>query len=449
MGVGTEAITTVSIPTGFFHMKTSALSEFYKKPLEERVKLVQAFADLSDEEVKQLLQFGALDFETANRMIENVFSTFGFPLGIATNFIVNQKEILVPMALEEPSVVAAASNAARLARPTGGFVTDSDEPVMIGQIQLVELKDAKRAKQEIQKHKQELLDAANAVDATLVKFGGGVREIDPVILDTQQGDMLVVDLLVDVRDAMGANAINTIAERLTPRIEELSGGKARLRIISNLAVHRKSRAKAVWKKEDLAVDSPTMKASGDEVVQRILEAYAFADADPFRACTHNKGIMNGIDAVAIATGQDFRALEAGAHTYAWYKTKTYKPLTQYYKDKEGNLVGEIELPTAVGIVGGAIKTHPIAKISMKLLGAKTARELGEIIAAVGLAQNFAAMRALATEGIQKGHMRLHARNIAVAGGATGKLIDTVAEQMIKEGNIRQQRAEELVKEHSK
>ena len=430
-------------------MKTSAISEFYKKSLVDRIACIKDFADLSDDEVMQLKQFGALDFETANRMIENVFSSHALPLGIATNFLVDQKEILIPMALEEPSVVAAASNAAKLCRQTGGFETEGDEPIMIGQIQLVKLPSAKKGQENIRKHKQELIDAANEVDATLVKYGGGVKEIDTSILDTIKGEMLIVDLLVDVRDAMGANAINTIAERLTPRLEELSGGQARLRIISNLAIHRKSRAKAVWKKEQLAVNTPEFKATGEEVVERILEAYAFADADPFRATTHNKGIMNGIDAVAIATGQDFRALEAGAHAYAWFKTKTYKPLTKYYKNKNGDLVGEIEIPTAVGLVGGAIKTHPIAKISIKLLKVKTAQEFGRVLACVGLAQNFAALRALATEGIQRGHMKLHAKNIAVAGGATGSLIDLVAEQMITEKNIRQARAEELVKEYSK
>src|SRR3989344_1322948 len=312
-------------------MKTSAISEFYKKSLVDRITCIRDLADLSDDEVMQLKQFGALDFETANRMIENVFSSHALPLGIATNFLVDQKEILIPMALEEPSVVAAASNAAKLCRQTGGFETEGDEPIMIGQIQLVKLPSAKKGQENIRKHKQELIDAANEVDATLVKYGGGVKEIDTSILDTIKGEMLIVDLLVDVRDAMGANAINTIAERLTPRLEELSGGQARLRIISNLAIHRKSRAKAVWKKEELAVNTPEFKATGEEVVERILEAYAFADADPFRATTHNKGIMNGIDAVAIATGQDFRALESGAHSYATFKNSEYKPLRSYFK----------------------------------------------------------------------------------------------------------------------
>lgn len=424
---------------------TSAIPEFYKKSLAERIDAVRQFADLSAEEVALLTQFGSLDFETADRMIENVYSTHALPLGIATNFIVNKTEVLVPMALEEPSVVAAASNAARLCRSTGGFVAESDSPVMQGQVQLVKLKDAKKARQNILAHKDELLEAANAVDATLVKYGGGMRDIQVRELKTKMGDMLSVDLLVDVRDAMGANAINTMAERLTPKLEELSGGSARLRIISNLAVHRLARVKATWKKEELAIDSVTFKATGDEVVERILEAYAFADADPFRAVTHNKGIMNGIDAVAIACGQDFRALEAGAHGYAWYREKTYKPLTRYAKDKAGNLVGEIELPLAVGLVGGAIKTHPVARVSVKLLRIKTAQELAQVFAAVGLAQNFAALRALATEGIQKGHMKLHAKNVAVAGGATGKQIDEIAQQLVREGNIRQARAEELVK----
>lgn len=429
-------------------MKTSGISEFYKKSLAERLQLVREFADLSEEEVAVLQKFGSLDFETANRMIENVVSTHPLPLGIATNFIVNQKEILVPMALEEPSVVAAASNAARLCRASGGFVADSDEPIMIGQVQLVKMKNPLQAKEKILKQKKELMGQANQVDATLVKYGGGMRDIQAKVLSTKAGDMVIVYLLVDVRDAMGANAINTMAERLTPKLEELSGGSARLRIISNLAVHRKSRAKAVWKKEELAITNPDFSASGEEVVERILEAYAFAEADPFRAVTHNKGIMNGIDAVAIATGQDFRALEAGCHGYAWFREQTYKPLTKYSKNSKGDLVGEIEIPTAVGLVGGAIKTHPVAKVSLKLLQVKTAQELGQVLAAVGLAQNMAALRALATEGIQKGHMKLHAKNIAVMGGAKGEQIDRIADQLIAEKNIRQSRAEELVQQFS-
>jgi len=411
--------------------------------------MLQDFASLTAEDLQVLQQFGALDFDTANRMIENVVSTHALPLGIATNFIVNQKEILVPMALEEPSVVAAASNAAKLCRSTGGFVTDSDAPVMIGQIQLVKMENATKAQENVILHKKELMQLANAADATLVKYGGGIRDIEARVLKTRMGEMLIVHLRVDVRDAMGANAVNTMAEKLTPRLQEISEGQARLRIVSNLAVHRLARAKAVWRKEELGVKTDSFSATGDEVVERILEAYAFAEADPFRATTHNKGIMNGIDAVAIATGQDFRALEAGAHAFAWFQHKEYRPLSRYSKDREGNLVGEIELPIAVGLVGGAIKTHPTAKVSLKLLKINSAQELAQVLAAVGLAQNFAALRALATEGIQRGHMTLHAKNIAVTAGAKGKQIDEIAAQLVAEKNVSVSRAGELLGKRKK
>lgn len=432
-------------------MKTSKLTKFYEKTLEERLLAIREFAGLSEDEVLVLKKFGALDFETANRMIENVYSTFPVPLGIATNFTVNGKQVLVPFALEEPSVVAAASNAARM---SSGFEANATEPVMIGQIQLVGVKDAKKAIDGIKKKEKELLKKANSGDSTLVKFGGGARKIEAREMKTSRGTMVVVHLLVDVRDAMGANAVNTMCERITPDIEKISGTQVRLRIISNLAVHRTVKAKTVWKKEvlgeDMAkrlgkenTDTENKAKIGSEVIERVLDAYEFAANDMYRACTHNKGIMNGIDAVVIATGNDFRAIEAGAHAFASISGE-YKPLTKYYKDKNGDLAGEIELPMAVGLVGGATKTHPVAKISVKILGVKTAKELAEIIAAVGLAQNFAALRALSNEGIQKGHMKLHAKNIAVNAGAFGKKIEEVAGQMVAEGNISVSRAKEIM-----
>jgi hydroxymethylglutaryl-CoA reductase len=434
-----------------FKVKNSKIEKFYEKSLKERLEVVKNFGELSNEEMQILEKFGALDFETANRMIENVYSTFPLPLGIATNFEINGKQYLIPFALEEPSVVAAASNSAKL---SSGFTAKATEPIMIGQIQLVNVKDPKEVIKKILEKEKELLEKANAIDSTLVKFGGGAKKIEAREIETQRGKMVIMHLLVDVRDAMGANAVNTMCERISPEVEKITGCEARLRIISNLAIHRIVEAKAVWTKESLGNDfakksgikNPSQKdieKFGAETIEKILDAYEFAANDEFRACTHNKGIMNGVDAVVIATGNDFRAVEAGAHAYASRSGK-YRPLTKYYKNKDGNLVGEIEMPIAVGLVGGATKTHPIAKINVKLLGVKTASELAEIIASVGLAQNFAAMKALATEGIQKGHMKLHAKNIAVIAGADKKQVDEVAATMIKEGNISVARAKEII-----
>ncbi len=421
----------------------SSFEGFYKKTIAERVEILKSAAGLTDEECALLKKEGGLELAMADRMIENVPGTLPMPMGIATNFLINGKEYAVPMAIEEPSVVAAASNAAKLSREKGGFSTNADEPVMIGQIQLVELKDVERAKEKIMAEKNNLNKFANELDpAALVKFGGGLKDIEARVLSTERGKMLIVHLLVDCRDAMGANAVNTLGEALPPKLEEWSGGKARLRIISNLAIHRKARAKAVWSKKSLE-ESTKGEMKGEEVVERILDAYAFAAADEFRCTTHNKGIMNGIDAVVLATGNAWRAIEAGAHSLAAMAGR-YKPLTKYYKNADGDLVGEIELPMAVGLVGGATKTHPIAKIAVKILQVKTAAELAQVIAAVGLAQNFAAMRALATTGIQQGHMKLHARNIAVMAGAQGDEIDAVAKKMADEKKVRVDYAQELL-----
>ena len=425
-------------------MGSSEISGFYKKSLGERLSIVREFAGLDEAEIELLKKFGAMDFETADRMVENVVSTQQLPLGIATNFRVNGKDCLVPMALEEPSVVAAASKAAGIAREKGGFSAEATPPIMIGQVQLVHLKEAERAVKEIERNAGRLVDLANQADPVLVKFGGGAKKIESRAIETKRGKMVIVHLLVDVKDAMGANAVNTMCETIAPELEKLSGGEARLRIISNLAVYRTVKAKATFSKKALEESFKEGGLKGGEIIEHILDAYHFAANDAFRACTHNKGIMNGIDAVAIATGQDFRALEAGAHAFASLKGK-YGTLTSYSKDREGNLVGEIEMPIAAGLVGGAVKTSPVAKIAVKILGIKTASELAEIMAAVGLAQNFAALRALATEGIQKGHMRLHAKNIAVMAGAKGKEIDEIAEKMAWERNIRADRAKELLK----
>lgn len=425
-------------------MKTSRLPGFYKKSPEERLKIIKEFAGLTDEEIEILKDTGALKMEIAEKMIENVIGATHLPFGIAANYLINGKEYLIPMCIEEPSVVAAASNAAKLCRDAGGIRTSSSDPVMIGQIQIAHLKDPQKASKLILSKKKEFLEFMNRQDSVLVKFGGGAKDIETRIIETERGKMLIVHILVDVRDAMGANAVNSMAERIAPKLEELTGGIVFLRIISNLADKRLARAKTVWTKEFLE-KSVKGQMKGEEVVEAMLEAYAFAEADQYRCTTYNKGIMNGIDAITIATGNDFRAVEAGAHSYASI-TGRYKPLTKYYKDKDGNLVGEIKLPIAVGVIGGATKTNPLAKIALKILGVKTSQELAEVMAAIGLAQNFAALRALATEGIQRGHMRLHAKNIAVTAGAKGEEIERVSKKMVEKNNISVSRAKEILEE---
>lgn len=417
-------------------MRTSRIAGFYKLSPEERLQKVKEFAGLSDEEAEILRNAGSLRISLADRMIENVVGTIGLPIGVATNFMINGRDYLIPMAIEEPSVVAAASNAAKIARDKGGFRASSTEPIMIGQIQLLGVSDVARAERSISSHKEEILRLANEQDPILVKLGGGAKDLEVRALATPRGKMLVIHLLVDCRDAMGANAVNTMAEAVAPALEEITGGKALLRIISNLAVHRLATAEAVFSKEALG---------GEDAVDGILDAYALAAIDPFRCATHNKGIMNGVDAVAIATGNDFRALEAGAHAYAALGGN-YRPLTRYDKDAEGNLVGSIKMPMAVGLVGGATAVHPAAKACIKILGVKSAGEFAQVLASVGLAQNSAALRALATEGIQRGHMELHARNIAIMAGAQGEMIDRVAAALARERRVRLDRAKELLEE---
>ncbi|MCJ2562555.1 MAG: hydroxymethylglutaryl-CoA reductase, degradative [Candidatus Thermoplasmatota archaeon] len=417
-------------------MKDSRLEGFYKKTPEERLKIVRDFADLTDEEVSIISNTGALSVDQADRMIENVIGTMPVTLGIAVNFLINGTDYLIPMATEEPSVVAAASNAAKIARQRGGFTTSSTNPVMIGQIQLTGVADPEEAKSAILEKKDEIMDLCNSKDPMLVKYGGGARDVEVRVISTDRGPMVITHILVDCRDAMGANAVNTMAEAVAPLIERATGGKVYLRIISNLAEHRLARAEAVFDKDLIG---------GEEVVDGILEAYEFAKADPFRAATHNKGVMNGISAAVIATGNDSRAIESGCHSYA-SMTGQYRPLTTYREDAEGNLVGGIEVPMAVGLVGGATKVHPTARVNVRILGVKTASELGEVFAALGLAQNFAALRALATEGIQRGHMSLHARNIATSVGAREDEIDKIVEILVRERNVRMDRAEEVLRD---
>ena len=418
---------------------SSEVPGFYKKKPSERLEYVKKFANLSEEETNAIGGYGALGEETANRMIENVVGTFPLPLGIAANFMVNKKEYMVPMAVEEPSVVAAATHMAKGTRKTGGISADSDDPIMIGQIQLVNLDDPFKAKEQIIEKKEELVKLANEQDPILVKFGGGCKGIEVRVLDSETGPMVITHLLVDCRDAMGANAVNTMAEAVAPRLETITGGRVYLRIISNLAIYRKTRATAVWPAEFLG---------GEEVVDGIIEAFAFACADPFRVATHNKGIMNGIDPVVIATGNDWRAIESGAHTYGQWK-EGHDSFTNWKKTKNGDLEGTIEIPMAVGLVGGATATHPTAKACVKILDVKIpggAAELSQVICAVGLCQNLGALRALASEGIQRGHMGLHARNLAVQAGAEGREIDKVAEMLKRSGTVRADVAEKFLSE---
>jgi hydroxymethylglutaryl-CoA reductase len=416
--------------------KSSQLSGFYKLSPKERVKLVQEFADLTDEEVNVLQSTGSLDMNLANRMIENVVGAFPVPLGIAVNFLINNHDYLIPMAIEEPSVVAAASYAAKMVRDGGGFHTSHTAPVMIGQIQAVRIKDPYAARMAILAAKEEILTKANEQDPMLVSVGGGAKDLDVKVINSITGPMVITELHVDCRDVMGANAVNTMAEAVAPLIERITHGRVYLRIISNLATKRLVRAWATI---------PKKSVGGEEVVDGIVEAYAFAAADPYRAATHNKGILNGIIGVVIATCNDHRAVEAGAHAYA-ARNGCYMPLSTWEKNENGDLVGSIELPMAVGTVGGTTRVHPIAKIALKILGVKTANEFGEVLAAVGLGQNLGALRALAHEGIQRGHMSLHARNMAIAAGATGDLVDLVVEKMVAERKIRLDRAKELIDE---
>jgi len=414
--------------------KSSQVSGFYKLSPKERLAIVKQFADLTDEEAAQLQNTGALPLDLADRMIENVIGAISIPLGIGMNFLINDRDYLIPMAIEEPSVVAAASFAAKMVRDGGGFHTSSTSPIMIGQIQAVGIKDPYAARMRVIEAKEEILRKANDQDPVLVSAGGGARDLDAKVIETTQGSMLITELHVDCRDAMGANAVNTMNEAVAPLIERIAGGRVYLRIISNLAVKRLVRVSCVVPKESVG---------GEEIVDGIVKAYAFAAADPYRAATHNKGIMNGIIAVILATGNDHRAIEAGGHAYAAMSAH-YTSLSTWEKNEKGDLVGTLELPMAVGLIGGAVKTHPTARIAIKILGVKSANEFGEVLAAVGLAQNLGALRALANEGIQRGHMSLHARNIAVMAGATGGQIDIVAAKMVEERKIRVDRAKELL-----
>lgn len=419
-------------------MKTSSYSGFYKLSMEERLKEVAEFAKLTEEEKRILSDPGSVTEDVADHMVENVIGRFTLPLGAGINFTINEKDYIIPMVSEEPSVIAAASNGAKMARGNGGFFASYTGSIMISQIQITNLTNPKYAAILIEEHKNEIIQRCNDMDPTLVKLGGGVEDIETRIIDSLEGRMLIVHLKVNTLDAMGANAVNTMAESVAPYIEEITGGRVYLRILSNLAVHRLARSRVVIKKETF----------GEEVIDSILQAYAFAEADPFRAATHNKGIMNGVIPVVLATGNDTRAIESGAHAYASI-TGRYLPLTTWEKNAEGDLVGTIEIPMALGLVGGATKIHPQAKVAVKMLGVESVEELAMVIASVGLAQNLAALRVLATEGVQRGHMSLHARNLAATVGAKDELLDKIVFQMIKDKNVRMEYAQELFERYSK
>jgi hydroxymethylglutaryl-CoA reductase len=414
-------------------VENSRLKGFYKLSVEERREKVAELAGLDPEAVAALAATGELSETAADRIIENVIGTLALPVGVATNFIVDGEHYLVPFALEEPSVVAAASNMAKRCHAKGGFVSDNTDPIMIGQIQVVGCEDPFAAKEALLSASDELISACNEVDPILVRFGGGCKGLEARVLDTQSGPMVIVHILVDCRDAMGANAVNTMAESIAPRVESITGGTVILRIISNLAVHRLARVSATFTPEEM-VNAGESSEEGAKVIDGIIQAYHFAAADPFRATTHNKGIMNAISAIAVACGQDWRAIESGAHSYAAHE-RTYGSLTHWEKDDEGNLVGSIELPMAVGLVGGAVRVHPTAKANVAIMGARTADELAKVIAAAGIAQNLGALRALATVGIQAGHMKLHSRNMAVTAGAADDEVEKVVKLAKESGRI--------------
>ena len=423
---------------------SSRIPKFYDLPLEERQARLTASGLLTPEDIARLDGTNGLSLEQAQHMIENVVGLHSLPLGLALNFQVNGRDVIAPMAVEEPSIVAGASYMAKLARAGGGFGAQTTPPEMIGQIQIVDVAAPEAARLALLEQKESLLEQAAEVDPVLQKLGGGPRDLAVrLIAESSIGPFLVAHLIYDVRDAMGANAVNTACERLAPRVEAITGGRVHLRILSNLADRRLARARCTIPLSELAFRD----FSAEQVRDGILAAWAFAAADPYRAATHNKGIMNGVDAVVVATGNDWRAVEAGAHAYA-ARSGTYTSLSTWEQDAEGNLVGSLEMPLAVGIVGGATKVHPVAQVVLKIMQVNSAADLAEIIVSVGLAQNLAALRALATEGIQRGHMSLHARQVAIAAGAQGDAITRLAEQLVAEKAVRIDRAREILESWS-
>jgi len=417
-------------------MPDSSISKFFEKSRKDRLDIIANFANLTSDELNILQNDnGGISFDKADKMVENAIGTFSLPLGIATNFKINGKDYVVPMVIEEPSVIAAASKGAKIARIKGGFEVSADESFSIGQIQMLDV-NISSAISQIKNSSNEILQLANSKSNTLSKMGKGAKEVFCKEIDTPSGKMLIVELLIDVGDAMGANVTNTMCESVSPLIEKITGGRALLRILSNYSTRRLVKAKAVFEKEAVG---------GEKVVGNIISAFEFADNDVYRAVTHNKGVMNGIIAVANAVGQDSRAIESAANAYA-AKSGKYRSLSKWSKDNDGNLVGILEIPLSVGIVGGIANVHPVAKVCTKILGVLSAQELACVMTATGLAQNYSAIRALSTEGIQKGHMRLHARNLAAAAGATPEQIDEIVQKMIEEKKISLDRAKELLEQ---
>ncbi|WP_346899191.1 hydroxymethylglutaryl-CoA reductase, degradative [uncultured Roseibium sp.] len=415
-------------------VKSSRIEGLHKMTPDARLQAVASQAGLDNEAVASLADAASGQIELADRLVENAISSMAIPVGVATNMTVDGRDVLVPMATEESSVIAAVCNSAKRCRPTGGFKTSTSGPIMAAQIQLLGASDPQNVRLKVLERFDEIKEICDATDPLLLKFGGGFRDLDIRVIDSAEGPMTVVHIIVDTRDAMGANAVNSMAEALAPKLEEWTGARSLLRILTNLADRRVARVRAVW---------PLAEIGGEQVRDDMLSAYYFADADPYRAATHNKGIMNGISAVVLATGNDTRAIEAGAHAYA-ARDGRYRSMTRWEKDGDGNLVGILEMPMAVGLIGGATKIHPTAQANLKILGVKTADELARIIVAVGLAQNFGAMRALATTGIQKGHMALHAQNVALMVGAVGEEVDKVASELKALGKVRQDIAEEIL-----
>ncbi len=416
-------------------MPDSSISKLFEKSRKERLDIVATFANLSSDELNILQnENGGISYENADKMVENAIGTFSLPLGVATNFTINGKDYLIPMVIEEPSVIAAASKGAKTARIKGGFEVTANESYSIGQIQVLDTDES--AIQKITNSSDEIINLANSKSKSLPKMNKGAKEITCKTIDTPSGKMLIVELLIDVGDAMGANITNTMCEAVSPLIEKITGGKTLLRILSNYSTRRIVKARAVFEKEAVG---------GESVVDNIIKAFEFANNDVYRAVTHNKGILNGIVSVANATGQDSRAIEAAANAYA-AKSGQYRSLSLWSKDSEGNLIGELEIPLSVGIVGGIITVHPVAKVCTKILGVASAQELACVMTATGLAQNFSAIHALSTEGIQKGHMRLHARNLASSAGATSQQIDEIVQKMIEEKKISLDGAKELLKQ---
>ena len=408
-------------------VENSRLSGFFRLSVDERRQIVADSAGLSQQQIDALAAHGELSEDAANNMIENVIGTMSLPVGVATNFVIDGKHYLIPFCLEESSVVAAASNMAKRCLSKGGFTTNNDAPMMIGQLQILQVPDIPMAISAIENSKEDLMKICNDRPSTMIKLGGGCKDIEMKVIETLSGPMLIMHILVDTRDAMGANAVNTMAELIAPEVEKLTGGRVHLKILSNLAAHRLARVEATFTAEELSDDGS--RENGLDIISGILEAHHFAVADPFRAVTHNKGVMNAISSVSVACGQDWRAIEAGCHAWASHRSGTYTSMTQWSQDDNGDLVGSIETPMAVGIVGGASRVHPVARANLAILGVNSAQELAGVIVASGLPQNLGALRALSTSGIQAGHMKLHSRNMAVSAGATGDEVEIVAQRL--------------------